>query len=83
MEKEPWIAVSADGVVSVKPPGQENVVHASLEIKTKVAEKTIASAKKVRELYEDLYFRCVVGDEVWFKSVPWAHRGQLFSRPWC
>ncbi|GBG16336.1 Hypothetical Protein FCC1311_118112, partial [Hondaea fermentalgiana] len=78
----PGLGVSADGIIIIRPPNSlsyaERVV-APLEIKTKVASRTLSESSHLGRKY-GIYVHCIVGSPAWFDLVPKEHRGQLLHQ---
>ena len=80
MHEHPYIGVSADGIVEIRPPGQSETVYAALEVKTKTTAETIGKAITVRRYLGTDCTECNVGEEKWFKAVPWEYRAQVLHQ---
>ncbi|CAK9069693.1 Outer membrane protein MIP (Macrophage infectivity potentiator) (Peptidyl-prolyl cis-trans isomerase) (PPIase) (Rotamase) [Durusdinium trenchii] len=81
-KNHPFLAVSSDGVARVKPPSatpSDDVVIASVEIKTRSAENSLKRARDVAREKGD-YSCCSVGDNDWWDVIPDAHRGQVIHQ---
>jgi hypothetical protein len=72
----PWMAASPDGIGVVKMNG-DDLIAASIEIKTRVAEEKAAQAQGIAEKYQHELIQCDIGDDTWTESVKQEHSTQV------
>ncbi|CAK9112009.1 60S ribosomal export protein NMD3, partial [Durusdinium trenchii] len=78
----PFLAVSCDGVATVRPPGeiqQQECVVASVEFKTRSSTVALDRARRVA-LTHGFYFSCTAAQERWWEVVPAESRGHVIHQ---
>jgi hypothetical protein len=75
---DPTLGVSPDGIASLTIPSGHRV-FSSVEIKTRVAEKTIAAAEEVRQKHGRIVY-CEANSNQFCECVPVQNRLQLFHQ---
>ena len=77
-KKRGYFGVSPDGVAQIMLPSSDTVI-CSVEIKTRVAEKTISKALKAYDSFGGDVF-CCYGDDVFSQCVPSENHVQLLHQ---
>jgi hypothetical protein len=80
-KQHPWMAASPDGAAVVKF-NDDQLIVASVEVKTRVAVERAEEAKKIASKYQYKLITCDIGDDTWNECVEREHSTQVILQLW-